>query len=71
MTVTSAPRRLTLRILGDQPATVLLNGTAMPPQESSPGPASHIGWRYDPAAGFIEVAIEHPGGTSTVEYRQA
>ena len=69
MTVTSAPRRLTLRILADQPATVLLNGTALPQLAPGPGPASPTGWRFDPAAGFIEIAIEHPGGTSTVEYR--
>ena len=69
VTVTSAPRRLTLRILADQPATVLLNGTALPQLAPGPGPASPTGWRFDPAAGFIEIAIEHPGGTSTVEYR--
>ena len=70
VTVTSAPRRLTFRILGVQPATVLLNGAVMLPLAPGPG-AGNVGWRYDATAGFIEVAFEHPGDASTVEYRQA
>jgi alpha-D-xyloside xylohydrolase len=68
-TIASPARRVTFRILGDRPTTVARDGTPVAPQ--TPGSAGGLGWRYDAATRFIEVAFEHSGDTSTVEYNGA
>lgn len=69
VTVTSGPRRLTLRILAQRPGTVLRDGVAVPAQPVNQPDA--LGWRFDAAAGFMEVAFSHAGGTTAVQFKSA
>jgi alpha-D-xyloside xylohydrolase len=69
LTVTSQARRVTLRILAQQPQVVLRDGMAVPPQPA--GQTDAPGWRFDAAAGFLEVAFLHSGGTSAVQFKPA
>ena len=64
LTVTTTPRNLTVRILGQSPAEVKRNGETLP-QATAP---SEPGWRFDASTGFIEINFPHPGGVSTIEY---
>jgi hypothetical protein len=66
ITVSSAPRTITLRILGDDPGTVRRDNVALP-RQGAPG-SGVPGWRYDAGAGFIDVDFTHPGGTSAIQY---
>lgn len=70
MTVTSQARRLTLRILAQQPHVVTRDGIPVPPQPAGDQPDA-LGWRFDAAAGFLEVAFAHTGGTSVVQFKPA
>jgi alpha-D-xyloside xylohydrolase len=67
ITVSSTPRRMALRILANEPGTVLHDGAVMPRQQGAQPGAS--GWQYDASAGFIEVGFAHAGGTSRIDYR--
>lgn len=65
--VLSIPRSMALRILANEPETILRDGTIVPRQEA---PAQGTaGWNYDADTGFIEVHFAHPGGTSIIEYQ--
>lgn len=66
VSVSSTPRRLTLRLLAQQPAAVQRDGIALPRQAA---PAEGDGWNYDTATGFLEVTYSHPGGSSTIAYQ--
>lgn len=63
--ISSTPRPLIVRILGDQPATVLRDGSPLTRQPATPGVAS---WQFDTATGFIDITLPHPGGTTTIQY---
>jgi alpha-D-xyloside xylohydrolase len=66
ITISSAARTITLRILADKPAAVRRDNVALPEQGT---PGSGIpGWRYDAATGFIEVDFTHSGGTTVISY---
>ena len=66
VTIASAARRLTVRILATEPASVRRDGAAMPRQQFSLTGAA--GWQFNAAEGLIEIGFDHPGGTSTIEY---
>lgn len=66
ITISSTARTITLRILGDQPGTVRRDNAVLP-QQGTPG-SGVPGWRYDAAAGFIEIDFTHSGGTTVIEY---
>jgi alpha-D-xyloside xylohydrolase len=66
ITISSEARTITLRILGDEPGAVRRDNVVLPEQGT---PGSGIpGWRYDAAAGFIEIDFTHSGGTTVINY---
>ena len=69
VTLASQPRRVTLRILAQPPGSVLRDGAAVPPQPA--GQPNAPGWRFDAAAGFLEVAFSHMGGATAVQFKPA
>jgi hypothetical protein len=56
VTITSAPRRMQLRILANAPQSVTRDGTA-------------LAFHYDTATNTIDVAFAHPGGAVTIRYQ--
>ena len=66
VTIASAARRVTVRILATEPASVRRDGAAVPRQQFSLTGAA--GWQFNAAEGFIEIGFDHAGGTSTIEY---
>src|SRR5208282_4384568 len=69
VTISSVPRAITLRILGDQPATVRRDN-AVVPRQGAVG-SRQPGWRYDTAAGFIEIDFTHTGERRSSSTEQA
>ncbi len=66
VTISSTARTITLRILGNQPSSVRRDNVVLP-EQGTPG-SGVPGWRYDAAAGFIEIDFTHSGGTTVIEY---
>jgi len=66
VTISSAARTITLRILGDEPGAVRRDNVVLP-EQGTPGSGTP-GWRYDTAAGFIEIDFTHSGGTTVIDY---
>ncbi|MDX6296034.1 MAG: alpha-D-xyloside xylohydrolase, partial [Kribbellaceae bacterium] len=66
ITVSSTPRRIALRVVANEPGTVLRDRTVVP-RQAAPAPEA-TGWNYDADTGFIEIRFAHPGGTSVIEY---
>jgi alpha-D-xyloside xylohydrolase len=64
VTVTATARNITLRVLANSPTSVTLNGTEMALAAAAGAP----GWRFDAAAGVVEINFFHPGGVSTLAY---
>lgn len=64
--IASAARRVTVRILAGEPASVLRDGAAVPRQPFSTAGAA--GWQFNAAEGFIELGFDQPSGTSTIKY---
>jgi hypothetical protein len=62
MRITAKTRTLTLRILGQPPASVTRDGQALP---QAPAPRE-TGWRFDHPTGDIEIVLAHSGGTTTI-----
>jgi alpha-D-xyloside xylohydrolase len=66
ITVSSTPRRIALRVVANEPGTVLRDRTVVP-RQAAPAPEA-TGWNFDADTGFIEIRFAHPGGTSVIEY---
>jgi hypothetical protein len=69
MTIRSAARRIALKIrLISTPARVSLQGTKVPAVSQSDFETAPLGWRHDVAEGFLEIKLQHFGGTNEISF---
>ena len=69
MTIRSAARRIALKIrLISTPAKVSLQGTKVPEVSQSDFETAPLGWRHDAAEGFLEIKLQHFGGTNEISF---
>jgi hypothetical protein len=69
VSINSAQRPISLKVLASAPAGVERNGIRLPEQASEAAyNASSLGWRYDSASGFLFVKLPHPGGVAVISF---